>query len=48
VPFGTAGGKVEPDMGKISPAQQASIRTLNLDEVVEKLNVRRKSLDDLA
>ncbi len=44
VPLGTAGGKVGPEAGKISPAQQASIRALNLDEVVQKLNVRSKSL----
>lgn len=44
VPLGAAGGKVGPDAGKISPAQKASIRALNLDEVVEKLDVRSKSL----
>ncbi len=44
VPLGAAGGKVGPDAGKISPAQQASIRALNLDAVVQKLNVRSRSL----
>ena len=43
VPLGTSGGKVRPDAGKISPAKAASIRTPNLDEVVQKLDARSRS-----
>jgi hypothetical protein len=34
VPLGAAGGKVGPDAGKISPAQQAGIRALNFNSSI--------------
>ncbi len=44
IPLGASGGKVGPNAGKISPAQEASIRALNLDQVVRDLNVKSRSL----
>ena len=43
-PFGAAGGKVGPDVGKISPAQTANIAALNLDQVVQQLNIANISI----
>ena len=44
VPLGASGGKVGPSTGKISPQQQASIRAMNLDTLVQELNVRSRSV----
>lgn len=44
VPLGASGGKVGPDAGKISPQQQASIRAMNLDTLVQELNTRSRSV----
>lgn len=44
VPLGASGGKVGPSSGKISPQQQASIRAMNLDTLVQELNLRNRSV----
>ena len=43
-PNAASGGKIGPRSGNTSPAQAATIRALNLDEVVDKLNVRSRSI----
>jgi len=43
-PIIATSGKGEPRSGKTSPAQAATTHALNLDEVVEKLNVRSRSV----
>ncbi len=39
-----SGGNSGPIVGKISPQQQASIRAMNLDTLVQKLNTRSRSV----
>lgn len=43
-PSGSSGGKSGPVAGKISPQQQASIRAMNLDTLVQELNTKSRSV----
>lgn len=44
VPPGASGGKVGPDVGKMSPRQLASIQAQKLDKLVQDLNSRSRSV----
>lgn len=44
VPLGASGGKVGPDVGKMSPRQLASIQAMKLDKLVQDLNSRSRSV----